>query len=63
MNWYRFTPDEGPATSFNAESKSDAQRFAAEHFHGVPGILRGPLVIEPLSAARCSCGHPDPYHC
>jgi hypothetical protein len=45
IEWYRFAPDQGLATSFSARSKEDAQRFAAEHFHDVPGILRGPLVI------------------
>jgi hypothetical protein len=44
-SWFRFVPDEGPSTSFNADSVLDAQRFAARYFHSVPGAIFGPLEI------------------
>ena len=43
--WFRFIPDTGEPTSFSADSIADAQRFAAEHFHGRRGALFGPLEI------------------
>ena len=43
--WFRFVPDDGPTTSFSADSVEDAQAFAARYFHGQPGAIFGPLEI------------------
>lgn len=37
--WFRFVPDEGPTTSFSADSVADAQRFAAQYFRSRPGAI------------------------